>query len=244
MKLARAIAARMAAQHGDTLLLGGVYGSTARGAATAWSDLNMLFVRRAGAASSSRQLLMHGIIVDIQMVAEAELEAELGGPGAAWPRWMSLIETIQPLVGDRAHLARWRGLGLALEREAFLIGAARHLPGLVFAAYGRIRSCGARRSASEAPAAALTLVYELVQALCLLNRRWLTCGLSAGLEQSYDFPLLPEGYASLAPCLLVARELDSIVTDAGALVAAYGRLLAREMMSIPNYQQVEQLPLP
>jgi predicted nucleotidyltransferase len=244
MRLAREIAVRMAARHGDALLVGGVYGSTARGEATEWSDLNLLFVYRAGAAPTSRQLLVHGIVVDLRVVTETALEAELGGPGAAWPCWMGLLATLQPLAGDQAHLARWRALGLALEREAFLIGAARHLPGLVFASYGRIRSCGARRSPHDAPAAAVAVVYELVQALCLLNRRWLTCGYGAGLAQSYDFPLLPEGYASLAPRLLAARELDSIVTDAGALVAAYGRLLAREMMGVPNYQQVEQLPLP
>jgi predicted nucleotidyltransferase len=244
MKLAREIAARMAVRHGEALCVGGVYGSTARGEASAWSDLNLLFVHRVGSVLASRRLLVQGLVVELRMVAEDQLEAELSGPGSAWPFWMGLLETFQPLVGTPELPAHWRALGTSLEREPFLIGAATHLPGLVFSPYGRLRACGARRNRDDAPLIAQTLVFELLYALCLLNRRWLTRSYSASLAQSFTFPLLPEGYAQLAPRLLSAQDLDSLVTDAGTLVAAYWRLLAREMMAVPNYQQVDQLPLP
>lgn len=244
IKLAREIAERMAARHGAALRVAGLYGSTVRGDASEWSDLNLLFVYQPGSAPASRRLLMQGIVVELRMVGEDQLEAELSGPGADWPLWMGLLETFQPVVGAAELPTRWRELGTALERKAFLIGAATHLPGLVFSPYGRLRACGARRSEHDAPLIAQTLVFELLYALCLLNRRWLTRSYSAGLAQSFTFPLLPEGYAQLAPRLLAAQDLDSLVTDAGALVAAYWRLLAREMMAVPNYQQVEQLPLP
>jgi len=44
MQLAQDLCARMVATHPGDVTLGGVYGSTARGTDTRWSDLEMLFV--------------------------------------------------------------------------------------------------------------------------------------------------------------------------------------------------------
>lgn len=241
--LAREIADHMVARHGDAILLGGVFGSAARGDDTPFSDLDLLFVARDGAGLAGRSLLFKHVVISMQVVAAGELEAELRGPGAAWPFWMGVLEVVRPLVGDAAQLERWRALGLSLDETAFLTGAARHLPGLVFESYGRIRSCAARNNQRDARAAALEVVYELQRALCLLNRRWVTRDYFAGVAQSFAFPLRPEGYEELAPRLLEAHELPEIVTVAGQLVAAYWRLLAACQMSVQNYQRVEDLPL-
>lgn len=242
-RLARDLAGHLAARHGDAILVGGVFGSAARGDDTLYSDLDMLFVARDGAGVEGRSLLFKHMVVSIKVVAEGALEAELGGPGAEWPFWMGVLAELRPLAGDPAHLERWRALGMALDGPAFLARAARHLPGLVFESYGRIRSCAARGNERDATPAALEVVYELMQALCLLNRRWVTRDYYAGLEQSFAFPLRPAGYEELAPRLLAARELPEIVTVAGQLVAAYWQLLAANEMTVQNYQRVEDLPL-
>lgn len=241
--LARDLASLMAARHGEAILVGGVYGSAARGDATVFSGLDMLFVVGDGAAIESRSFLFKDIAVGLKVAGEHAIEAELRGPGADWPRWMGLLEELRPLVGDPAHLARWRELGLALDGRTFLTRAARHLPALVFASYGRIRSCAVRGNRRDAMPAAIEMAYELRQALCLLNRHWVTRDDYAGFEQSFAFPRRPAGYETLVPQLLDARELPEIVTLAGQLVGAYWRLLATIDMTVPSYQDVEQLPL-
>lgn len=242
-QLAREIAEHMVARHGDAILLGGVFGSAARGDDTPFSDLDMLFVTRDGAGIAGRSLLFKHVVISLRVVAADELEAQLRGPGADWPFWMGVLEAVRPLVGDPAHIERWRAMGLELDGPTFLARAACHLPGLVLESYGRIRSCAARNNPRDARAAALEVVYELQRALCLLNRRWVTRDYSAGIVQSSAFPLRPEGYEELAPRLLDAHDLNEIVTVAGQLVAAYWRLLAACQMTIQNYQRVEDLPL-
>lgn len=242
-RLARDLADHMASRHGDAILLGGVFGSAARGDDTPYSDLDMLFVVRDGAALEARSLLFKNVVVSMSVVVAGELEAELRGPGLGWPFWMGVLAELRPLVGDPALAEGWRAMGLELDGPAFLARAARHLPGLVFESYGRIRSCAARGNERDAAPAALEVVYELQRALCLLNRRWVTRDYYAGVEQSFAFPLRPAGYEELAPRLLAARELPEIVTVAGQLVAAYWQLLAVNEMAVQNYQRVEDLPL-
>lgn len=243
IKLAQDLAGLMGARHGEALFVGGVFGSAARGDDTPFSDLDMLFVVRDGTAVASRSFIVKDSPVNLKVVTAGELEATLAGPGVDWPFWMGVLEALRPLVGDARHLARWRELGLALDPQTFLARAALHLPGLVFESYGRIRSCAVRHNERDAFPAALEVVYEIQQALCLINRRWVTRDYSAGLEQSFAFPLRPAGYEDLAPRLLAARELSEIVMLAGQLVAAYWRLLVSQSMTVPNYQQADELPL-
>ncbi len=242
-RLAQELTAQFRTRYGDRLLLAGLYGSTLRGEVTEWSDLDLLVVLRDAAGPPSRSFVLQGLTLDLLIVPLERLEADLREPGLAWPRWMGMLAELRPLAGETATLTRWRELGMALDEQQFLIAAARHLPQLVFPTYGRIRSSAARGAWRDALPAASALVYELQQSLCLLNRRWVTRAGYAGLEQSFSLPLCPEGYARLATELLAAHELQTIVPLAGALVAAYWRLLVTHSMAPPNYQRVDQLPL-
>ncbi|GAB4438548.1 MAG: hypothetical protein OHK0015_32310 [Chloroflexi bacterium OHK40] len=241
--LARALAARLQARYGDALLLAGMVGSAVRGDDTPYSDLDMVVVARDGAAIATRTFLFQGIPVSLRVITEPVLTAELHGPGLEWPYWMGVLEVLQPLAGDPAHVARWQAMGLAQDERSFRVMVERLLPELVFEAYGRVRSCAARGNERDAPALALEVVYELKTALCLLNRRWVTRDYYAGIEQSFGFPLIPEGYAELAPRLLDARELATIVPLAGQLVASYWKLLAVLGATVQNYQKLDDVPV-
>ena len=71
-QLAREIAQQMAARHGDAILLGGVFGSAARGDDTPFSDLDLLFVTREGAGLAGRSLLFKHVVVSVQVIAAGE----------------------------------------------------------------------------------------------------------------------------------------------------------------------------
>jgi len=243
LKLARALAARLVAAHGAAILVGGVFGSVARGEETAWSDLDLLYVVRDGAELRGRTFVFQGAPVVLNVVAQGELEAMLREPGPAWPYWMGVLDALKPLAGERAHLQRWRELGQHLDDSAFRLAVERHLPALALESYGRIRSCAARNNPRDAAHAAIEVLYEIRTALCLLNRRWVSRDYYAGLEQTFAFPLRPHGWEQLAPQLWDARELDAIATVAGTLMGAYWRLLAASGMMVQNYQTVESVPL-
>lgn len=243
IKLAHALNARLVAAHGPAILLGGVLGSAARGDDTAWSDLDLLYVVRDGTPLRGRTFVFQGAPVALSVAEQGALEGLLRAPGPGWPYWMGVLDALVGLAGDPGQGRRWMALGQSLDDAAFRVAVEPHLPGLVLESYGRIRSCAARNNERDAAHAAIEVLYEMKTALCLLNRRWVTRDYFAGLEQSFVFPLRPEGWERLAPQLWDARDLGAIVTTAGALMGAYWRLLAGCGMMVQNYQTVESVPL-
>ncbi|MFV9505368.1 MAG: nucleotidyltransferase family protein [Oscillochloridaceae bacterium umkhey_bin13] len=242
-QLARELAARLRSHYGTDLVLVGLFGSAARGDDTPWSDLDLLVVLRDGAPLPNWAFVLQGVSVEVQAIHEPTLLAELGGAGPAWVRWMGVLAELKPLLGDRALVKRWQAAGLAMDATAFRLAVAPRLPGLVLAPYGRIRSAAVRNQPLEAHLAAVNLLDDLLIALSLLNRRWVTQSGSAGFHQSKAFLLLPDSYVDLVPALYEAHELEMIVSLAGQVMAAYWRLLASNDAIIQNYQRVDQVPM-
>ena len=72
--LARGICARLVAGHPEEIVLGGFYGSTARGTDTPWSDLEMLFVVGDESGVEGKSFIYRGIAVGYQAIAQRRLE--------------------------------------------------------------------------------------------------------------------------------------------------------------------------
>jgi predicted nucleotidyltransferase len=70
----------MARTYPDDLLIGGAYGSTARGTDTEWSDLELLFVVRAGSRAQGHHFIYRGIAVGYRVIEETALEEILTNP--------------------------------------------------------------------------------------------------------------------------------------------------------------------
>ncbi|NJN18451.1 MAG: nucleotidyltransferase domain-containing protein [Oscillochloris sp.] len=242
IQFGRDLAARLRDRYGAVILLFGMLGSSARGEATEWSDVDLLAVTT-DATIASRTLIYQGAPVVLHVISEADLTAALRKPGLSWPYWMGVLAEVRPLLGDRAAVARWQALGTELDDTEFQQAVEPLLPELVFESYGRIRSSAARNNRRDAAHAAVEVIYELRTALCLLNRRYVTRDYFAGIEQTFAFRLQPDDYPTLVTQLWDAHELEAIVPPAGKLMAAYWRLLAACGLNIPNYQRVNDLPL-
>ena len=240
-QLAQDLCARMAASHPNDLLVGGVYGSTARGEDTLWSDLELYFVVRSGSPLWGRDLLYKGTAVGLQVIAEDQLLAHLTGPTLRWPFTMGVLSALRVLQGEPARVQDWLGQGQSLPAERFRRVLEQHLPGLVVESYGRILSCRERGNAEDIYLAVVEVLLEMNQALCLLNRRWVSHDYYQGLVDAFDFARLPQGYRELVPALWRAREVDEIVPLAERLYAHYWQLLESEGIHWYDYQRVEEV---
>jgi hypothetical protein len=72
---------------------------------------------------------------------------------------------------------------------------------------------------------------------------WVTHDYYEGLVETFDFPLLPEGYGELVPALWSAREIGEIVPLERRLVDGFRHLPARKGITLRDYGSVEELPL-
>lgn len=239
--LARDLCAGMARRHGEALLLGGVYGSVARGEETAWSDVEMLFVTRDGQGFPGRHLLYRGVAVGYEVLEEAALRAHLAHPSPDWPFRMGVLSGLTVLHGSEALREEYLALGRSIPPGAFRAALGRAAPGLVVESYGRMHSCLERGDTDALHVSAIEVLLEMGTALCLLNGRWVTRDYLAGLLEAAAFPLLPEGYARLAADLWRETDAARSVALADALVAAYGRLLEQEGVLVRNAQTLDEL---
>ncbi|MBL7184006.1 MAG: hypothetical protein ISS50_06115 [Anaerolineae bacterium] len=243
IQLAQNLCARMVARHPGAIILGGVYGSTARGTDTQWSDLEMLFVVRDGSKVEGKEFLYRGTAIGYQVIEQRKLEELLTSPSLKWPFWMGVLSVLKVLHGDPEQVRAWLEMGQSVPAERFREALEASLPGLVVESYGRILSCQERGNTRDIGCAVIEVLYEMNQALCLLNQRWVTHDYYQGLVDAFSFPKLPEGYQDLVPTLWSARDVDEIVPLAETLVRNFWQLLADEGIEVKNYRAVEDLSL-
>jgi len=143
--LAEEICARFVAQYPAQVLVGGVFGSTARGTDTLWSDLDMLFVVEDGCPAESRKIIYQTIAVGYQVFQRGALETLLTTPSRKWPYYMGVLDSLSLRHGDLAHIHRWLDMGQAVPIEKFHRYLEKELPGMIVEAFGRLHSFHHRR---------------------------------------------------------------------------------------------------
>jgi kanamycin nucleotidyltransferase len=241
--LAEGLCRRIVEKYAGQVVVGGVYGSTARGTDTEWSDLEMFFVVRDGCEAQGQRFYYRGTIAGYRVYERSKLEDIVQNPGLQWPFHMGLLSVLHVLHGDPKQVEAWLEMGKVVPGAKFRKLLEEVLPDMVGESFGRIMSCRERGNRRDATHAAIEVLYEMHKVLCLLNRKWVTHDYYAGFEEAFDFPKLPEGFVELVPALWEAREIEEIVPLAERLVGNYWRLIEAEDLRIANYQNVESVPL-
>ncbi len=88
----------MIARYPGDVVVAGIYGSAASGADTPWSDLDLLFVTRAGSTFRTTHIIYHGTAVELHVIEQSTLEELLVAPSPEWPYWMGVLGVAQ--MGD------------------------------------------------------------------------------------------------------------------------------------------------
>jgi kanamycin nucleotidyltransferase len=242
-QLAEALCERLVSLYDEEILIGGVFGSTASGNDTPHSDLDMLFVVRDRSRAQERHFLFRGISVNINVIQRGQLKEIISTPSLRWPYWMGVLNVLKVLHGDAAHIEAWLRAGMAIPPAQFYEALEASLPELIFESYGRISSCSERHNVHDISVSALEVLMEMNLALCLLNGSWVMHDYYQGIVDAFTFSKLPDNYPVLATALWVAREPDEIVPLARTLVTNFWRLLAKEGITVPDYDSVAEVPL-
>ena len=245
MQLAQALCDRFVGKYGPDVIIGGVYGSTARGLDIQWSDLEMLFITRDGCKAEGRQVVFRGMPVSYSVVTRGSFEKSLTRPSLdgvfTWPFWMGVLSVLKVIHGEPSQVETWLQMGSAVPDQRFKEALEKELPGLILESYGRIFSCKERKNQDDLHCAVLEVLFEMKDALCLLNKSWVTHDYFQGFVDSFRFPKLPQGYEELVPRLWRAREFDEVVPSAKELVENFRRLMAEEGIGLQGFDEVSDI---
>jgi len=225
------------------VIIGGMYGSTARGEDTEWSDLEMWFVVEDACEAQEQHLIFRDTAIGYQVYRESALIEILTNPDGRWPFYAGVLEVLEVLHGNPARVREWLDRAMATPLERFHVYLAANLPGLVIESYGRIHSSAIRGDWATARYSVTEVLFEMQTALCLLNKRWVTRDYDAGLLQVAAFPKIPVGYRELVLVLLAAQDFEELLPPADRLVEGFWQLVAAEGIAVKNYQTVEEIPI-
>lgn len=242
-QLAQYLCDRMVSRYSEEILIGGLYGSTARGTDTPWSDLEMWFMVVDGCQAEAQHLLYQDIAVGYRVYQRSKLEEILASPSTRWPFHMGVLSELKVLYGEPRLVQDWIELGKSIPAERFIRELERILPDMVVESHGRIHSSILRGDKHTLFPHVFEVLFEMLTVLCLLNQRWVTHDYFQGLQDSFGFSRLPESYREIIPTLYDSNDPEQTVELADRLVANYWSLLAREGLQINNYRKLEEIPL-
>lgn len=242
-RLAEDLCARMAATYPEDIIVGGVYGSTAKGTDTPWSDLELLFIVQGKSNVQSQHFIYRDTAVGYEVIKKGELNVHLVTPTVKWPYWMGVLSVLHVLCGDPEQIRVWSNLGKSVPELKFKKVLETCLPNFVVESYGRILSCRQRNNTYDIACAVIEVIFEMSTILCLLNQSWVTHDYYQGIAESFSFPKLPEDYEGLVSALWSARTIEEIVPRAEKLVSNFWKLLEKEGINITNYQTADELLL-
>ena len=245
MHVAQALCDLVVGKYGGEVILGGLYGSTARGLDIETSDLEMLFIVRDGCKAKGQQLVFRGMPVFYSVTARGELEKTLVNPSLDgvfnWPFWMGVLSVIKVMHGEQSQVETWIDMGRAVPDERFREALEEELPGLILESYGRILSSRERNNPDDVYCAVLEVLFEMRDALCLLNRSWVTHDYFQGLADSSRFPKLPRSYRELGPRLWRAQGFDEVIPMVEELVGDFWRLMDEEGIQLRDYREISDI---
>lgn len=141
---------RLVAAFPGEMILGGVYGSTARGEDTPYSDLEAFFVVRDGYRAEGKHFVFRGIALGYRVIERAKLEALLTHPDLTWPFHMGMLSVLQPLFGGPSLIQAWLDFGLSVREDTFRAALEALLPDLIVESHGRVLYCRERNTRHDA----------------------------------------------------------------------------------------------
>jgi kanamycin nucleotidyltransferase len=247
MRCAQELCNRLVEKYPDGIILGGLYGSTARGLDTARSDLELLFITRDGCGTRGQHLIYRGIPVGYMVMERSKLEELLTTPSlegvCGWPFFMGVLSVLKVLWGERSRVDAWLKMGREVPEAVFRKALEEHLPQLILESYGRIFSCKERGNQDDWYCAVLEVLFEMRDALCLLNRSWVTHDYMQGMTDTFQFAILPMRYREIVPALWRARDIDEAIPLAKELVENFWQLMSHEGIGLRVYDSVAEIPV-
>jgi hypothetical protein len=181
--------------------------------------------------------------VGYRVYQQSDLEAILTHPSEKWPFHMGVLNVLQVLQGDPAHIETWLAIGQSVPEEQFDTALETLAPNLVKESYSRIHTKYLLGEFADIFPAVLEVLFEMRTALCLLNRRWCTHDYYAGLVDTYSFPRLPEDYEALVTRLYHTYQPEEILPPADQLVNNYQQFLVQEGIQVRDYARVSEIPV-
>lgn len=241
IKVVRGIHIRTQNKYKNQILFGGVYGSTALGRDTEFSDIEMMYVMKGDQPSETKTFLYRGLPIEINLISLEEVNQQIETLTILTPVHTGNLRNLQLLIGELKDreliLEKYENLPQAKIEQFF----AEHGSEIAFESLNKLRSLTRRAGKAGRELYIFEVVQEIALSLALVNRETVTRGYYPGIKESYTYQKVPDHYKDLMESFMKAEELALAVETGQQLLASYQHFLASQGILIPDFKTLDEV---
>ncbi|BCJ85460.1 helix-hairpin-helix domain-containing protein [Effusibacillus dendaii] len=241
IKVVRGIHIRVLKQYPNSLLFGGVYGSTAIGRDTEFSDIEMLYILPSGVSLPDKQFLYRDIVIEVNFLSIDTIEKWLREPDLLLPIRMGNLANLQLLTGEAKQrdeiIERYRDLTDEQVQSFFSLHGAM----IGYESFNKIRSLERRAGKRNLSIYKYEVLSEMASALALINRLPIGSGYYGAVNESFEFPLLPVRYREVAEMFRDTDELKEVIVIGKELFDQFESFLTQQNLLLSRMQTLDEI---
>jgi kanamycin nucleotidyltransferase len=225
-------------------LLGGIYGSTAKGTDTECSDLEMFFVVENGSKAKSFRFAYESIPIDVDVQKVADVEKDITKIELDWPLKMGRLFSLKIVHGDSSILRRFKEILEKVPKVRFDAFLAKETP-LCYEALGKLKAVKVRKNTFEMGLFVEDILGDFMLLVAIFNREFINHSYFDGLIESFSFKNLPKNYEKNARKLMKWNSLsiDKTVKLADEFVHNFVDLLAENGIVVREHTSLEEVDM-
>lgn len=242
VNLANKLSELILKKYGDEILLGGIYGSTAKGTDTEYSDLEMFFIVKNECKMESFSFAYEGMPVSVCVQKLADVEKDIAEIDLDWPLKMGRLFNLKTTCGDTSILKRFRRLLKKIPEEKFNEFIAKETP-LCYEGLRRLKAVKIRGNTHEIGLFVAEVLMEFMLLTAIFNREFITHDYLGGLPESFKFKHLPRDYEKIARKLMKWKGLsiDEIIQLADNFVQNFISFMAENGIEVKEHTSLKEV---
>lgn len=237
IEMAEKISRHVVEELGEQVRLIIVYGSTARGEATPFSDLDILVITADASYQSS--FVLQGRPVEIWSMTFEECKKLIITPSLSWGVAVTMFFQNKVLYGDRSILTQLQNLYRSLNMEPFIQFCAKNL--VYFAEIlGKVKGAAQTKDLVYARWAAYDLANSVAGMVAMINKKYYLNQWGKHMAEILQCKILPEGFEHYYRILWLSSDFDELVATINHLHIEFQRILSELGAEIPHFNSLQE----
>lgn len=231
-------------KYGSEILLGGIFGSTARNTDTEYSDLEMLFIVRNESEARTLKFAYKSMPIIVLVRKICDVEKDIEEIELDWPLKMGTLFNMKITCGDRDILQRFRKQLERVPQERFNEFIARKTP-ICYEGLGRLKAVKIRKNTYEVGLFVAEVLFEFNLLVAIFNREFVNHDYLGGLEEAFRFKNLPKDYEKTVRQLFnwTNLSLDEIIGLTEKFVRNFIEFTTENGIKLKEHTPLEELEL-
>ena len=245
IQLANRITEMLLERYKKEILLGGIYGSTAKGTDTEYSDLEMFFVVENGSKAKSFRFAYESIPIDVEVQNVADVEKDITKIELDWSLRMGKLFNLKIVHGDSAILSKFREILEKVPKARFDAFLAKETP-LCYEGLWKLKAVKVRENTFEEMGLFVGgILGDFMLLVAIFNREFINHSYFDALIESFSIKKLPKDYEKNARKLMKWNDLsvDETVKLVDEFVLNFVELLAENAVVIREHSPLEEVDM-